>query len=248
VSGLASNTTYYYQLEFYNTSNNSTQYGAILSFNTLATTAISLYPLSLNLGTVTAGSASNAEIATLTNTGTATLGITGIVLTGANPSSFLTSNNCGSSVAAGASCTISVKFDPAVAGTYAASVTVTDSASGSPQSIALAGTGNGPVVLLSATKLTFPDQGVNTQSAAQTVTLTNIGGAPLTVASIKLTGKNAAEFRSSNNCGASLAAGAYCTISVSFYPTATGAATAFVTLTDNAVGSPQSIALSGAGQ
>ena len=248
LTGLVSNTTYYYRIVFYNSSNGSTQYGAIKTFTTLPTMAIFLYPTSLNFGTILAGTVSTPLTVTATNTGPVAMGITGIALGGANPTAFQSSNNCGASLAAGASCTITVKFEPAVAGPFSAAVTLTDSAGNSPQSISLAGAANGPVVLLSATSLSFPAQGVNTGSAPQDVLLTNIGGAPLTVAGIKLTGTNAAEFRTSNNCGTSLAAGAECTISVSFFPTAKGAAHAALAITDNATGSPQSVALLGTGQ
>ncbi len=109
------------------------------------------------------------------------------------------------------------------------------------------GTATAPVVSLSATSVAFGNQNVNTQSAAKTVTLRNTGNAPLSIASIKLTGTSASSFVTSNNCGTSLKVGAACTIRLNFAPTTAGAATAAVTITDNASHSPQSIALTGTG-
>ncbi|HLJ29777.1 MAG TPA: glycosyl hydrolase [Candidatus Angelobacter sp.] len=107
--------------------------------------------------------------------------------------------------------------------------------------------GNGgsqsPSASLSANSLTFGSQNVGTTSASQTLTLTNHGPGGLTISSVAVTG----DFSQTNNCGTSLAANASCSISVSFKPTATGARTGTLTVTDNASNSPQTAALSGTG-
>jgi hypothetical protein len=134
-----------------------------------------------------------------------------------------------------------------------ASVTSTDHASGRPQSVAVSGSGTtalAAAVSLSPTSLSFGNQQVNTSSATSTVTLTNSGDAALTINSIGLGGTNPADFAQTNTCPSSpntLAAGASCTISVTFTPTAPDSRSASVTITDNAPGSPQSVALSGTG-
>jgi hypothetical protein len=84
-------------------------------------------------------------------------------------------------------------------------------------------------------------------SSSQVVTLTNIGSAALSIASIAFTGTNAADFTQVNTCGASVAAGGSCTIAILFTPSAIGARGASLVITDNASGSPQSISLSGTG-
>jgi centrosomal CEP192-like protein len=99
---------------------------------------------------------------------------------------------------------------------------------------------------LSPTSIPFNNQLVNTMSTAQTVTLTNGGNATLTL-SIAITGTNSGDFSQSNTCGASVAAGANCSISVTFKPTATGNRAASVSITDNAAGSPQDVPLTGTG-
>jgi Cep192 domain 4 len=104
-----------------------------------------------------------------------------------------------------------------------------------------------PVVKLSVSSLTFGDQNLNTSSAIQTTTLTNSGNAMLQITGIAISGTNAGDFSESNTCGASVAAGASCTIGVFFKPTATGARTATVAITDNATGSPQTVSLTGTG-
>jgi hypothetical protein len=87
------------------------------------------------------GTTSAAQSVTLTNTGTATLNITGIGLAGTNSGDFSETSTCGSSVAAGANCSIGVTFAPTATGSRSASVFISDNASGSPQTISLSGTG-----------------------------------------------------------------------------------------------------------
>jgi len=210
--------------------------------------AVTLSATSLSFGTVEPGATSASQSVTLTNTGTGPLTITSIAVTGADASSFVFANSCGTSVAAGANCTIHGHFTPAATGALTAAVTITDNASGSPQSIALSGTGlTPPAVSLSANSLTFAGERVGVTSASQSVTLTNTGTGPLAITSIAVTGTDASSFGFANSCGTTVAAGANCTIHGHFTPAATGALTAAVTITDNASGSPQSITLSGTG-
>ena len=111
-------------------------------------------------------------------------------------------------------------------------------------------TASEPVVSLSPTSLSFGNQQVNTTSAVRVVTLHNSGNAALTINSIGLSGSNSGDFHQQNTCPSSsstLAAGASCTISVTFTPSAEGSRSASLTITDNASGSPQSVALSGTG-
>jgi hypothetical protein len=100
-----------------------------------------------------------------------------------------------------------------------------------------------PQVNLSSGALTFPSQWVGTMSAEQDVTLSNTGSAPLMILSIAING----DFAQTNDCGTSVAAGANCTIKGTFTPTAAGARSAMVTITDNAAGNPHSVAFSGTG-
>jgi trimeric autotransporter adhesin len=170
--------------------------------------------------------------------------------TGANPSSFGQANNCGTSLAAGASCTITVTFTPATAVALSAAISVVDNASASPQSAALTGTGVAPLIsqaVLSPNPLAFPSTTVGTAATALPMTVSHPGNAALTITGISVTGANASSFGRTNNCGASLAAGASCTITVSFTPASAANLTATITIADNAAGSPQSATITGTG-
>jgi len=131
-----------------------------------------------------------------------------------------------------------------------ASMTITDNASGSPQSVALSGSGtneSAPAVSLSPTSLSFGNHQVNTTSAAQTITLKNSGNAALTIKGIGLSGPNSGDFHQQNTCPNPLEAGASCTINVTFTPSAEGSRSASLAIADNASGSPHSVSLSGTG-
>ncbi len=200
--------------------------------------AANLTAYSLTFGSLAVGTTSTPRDIILINGGGATLNISSIVATG----NFAQTNTCGGSVAAGASCTISIKFTPSTSGALSGSVTLTDNALGGPQVITLSGTGTVPVVNLSLATLTFSAQALGSTSAAQTITVTNSGNGALNLA-ITATG----DFAQTNTCGASVAPAATCTISITFIPRATGPLTGAVTLTDNALGSPQAITLNGTG-
>jgi hypothetical protein len=104
--------------------------------------AVSLTPTSHDFGAVTARSTSAPFAFTLTNSGTAALTIRRINLGGVDPNRFNQTNNCGSSLAINASCTINVTFSPHRAGTtYSAILQVADNAPNSPQTTTLTGTG-----------------------------------------------------------------------------------------------------------
>jgi hypothetical protein len=204
----------------------------------LQASTASLSATSLSFGNQAVGSSSSAQTLTLTNTGSASLTISRTTI---GPD-YTETNTCGSAVVAGASCTFSVTFTPTTTGALNESLTITDNAACSPQSVSLAGTGTAPAVTLSPVSLTFASQQVGTNSAPQTVTLTNSGTATLTIGSIVASG----DFSQTSTCGASVAAGANCPISITFTPT-TGTRTGALTVTDNAAGRPQSIALNGTG-
>lgn len=108
---------------------------------TPAVPAASLSQSSLSFGSIAQGNSSSAQSVTLTNSGTAALSITSI----AASANFSETNNCGSNLAVGASCQVSVIFAPASAGAVAGSLTITDSAPGSPQTVNLSGTGVAPI-------------------------------------------------------------------------------------------------------
>jgi hypothetical protein len=199
---------------------------------------VSLSPTTLNFGSVVFGSTSAIKKVTLTNTGSVALSITSFVAS----ANFIETNTCGSSVSAGAKCTISVAFSPAATGAYSGTVTITDNASNSPQTIALVGTGINAVTL-SISKLTFTSRTVGTTSSPLSVTLANNLTTALAITGVSVVG----DFAQTNTCGTSVAAGVRCTISVTFTPTVVGSRTGTLTVTDGGNNSPQTVSLSGTG-
>jgi hypothetical protein len=103
------------------------------------------------------------------------------------------------------------------------------------------------VVTIAPTSLTFATQAIATASAAQSISLKNSGNADLSGVKITITGADASSFAETDNCGATVAAGASCSVNVVFTPASAGALSATVNITDNAANSPQTIALSGTG-
>lgn len=99
-----------------------------------------------------------------------------------------------------------------------------------------------PTVSLNPISLSFAGQSLGTTSTAQTVALTNSGGATLNFISIAAIG----DFAVTHNCGSGLSPGGSCTLSVTFAPTAAGPRTGSIAITSNAGGSPHSIGLSSA--
>ncbi|MBI4902607.1 MAG: choice-of-anchor D domain-containing protein [Acidobacteria bacterium] len=194
---------------------------------------------SLNFGSQTVGVTGSAQTATLTNSSSIPIAITSIVSSG----DFTQTNTCGVSLAAGGSCTISVRFSPAATGARTGAVTITDAATNSPQVLSLTGNGVAPPVTVSPGSLTFDRQLAGTESAAKSVTMTNTGNGNVNNIAVGTTG----DFQQTNNCPASLASGASCVINVYFTPTAPGNRIGSVTISNSAGNSPQVVSLSGFG-
>jgi hypothetical protein len=129
------------------------------------------------------GTASATEVETVINNSPSAIAISGIGLTGINATDFGQTNDCGSSLAAGANCSVKVSFTPTLLGPRIASITMTDSTMGSPHSVPLSGVGitSGVNATLSAGTLTFGNQLVGTTSPAQSLVLSNYGTMTLNV-------------------------------------------------------------------
>lgn len=207
---------------------------------TAAATAqnVTLSASNLLFGNVAVGTTSAAKNVILTNTGTATLSISGMTVTGP----FAETNTCGSIVLAGKKCTISVTFSPTTSGSATGVVTITDNASNSPQTISLTGSGVADVTL-SPGAITFTSQTVGNTSNPISVTLTNNLPTTLAITSVAVSG----DFAQTNTCGTAVAGKAKCTISVTFTPTVVGKRSGTLTVTDSAGNSPQTANLTGTG-
>jgi hypothetical protein len=226
---------------------------------TVSVSALEIWPTTVNFGTVyfelVAG-----QFVTLTNTGTTPIMISSVKVTA--PGNALGDYGeitlcppvitvLPATLGAGQSCSIGVGiwatakiFSPTAS---TATLSITDSAAGSPHAVALTTQVINPQATLSAYSLTFPSQKVGTTSAAKSVTLTNTGNTPLNLGTLSVSGNFALASGTACSNGGSLAAGANCVINVAFTPTAKGTRSGSVKITDNALISPQIIWLTGTG-
>jgi hypothetical protein len=212
-----------------------------------SSSSVSLTPASLAYGTQLIGTSSPSQPATLTNTGTTVINISGIAITGP----FSQTNTCSSTLAVAASCAVNIVYTATKAGTETGVLTVNDSASNTPQTVAL--TGVGTVMSYSPSSLNFGNQTKGTSSLPQTITVTNIGSLPITLNSIRITGSRVTSFSiaTTSTCPlttGTLGAGASCTVNVIFNPQLKGALNADITVTDTGGGSPQNVPVAGTGE
>jgi hypothetical protein len=201
--------------------------------------AVTLSSANVGFGTVRRGTTSDPQTVSIVNTGKATLSISSIGIEG----DFSTTDNCGNSVPAGASCTLTLRFTPTAVGTRSGKVTIVDDAATSPQTIVLSGTGGQGQITLTPAVLTFVAQGITTTSDSQSVSVTNSGEVSMTILSVTASG----DFAQTNTCTNPLGAGAACTITVTFTPQAAGTRTGSLTIVDDAPGSPHAVVLTGSG-
>lgn len=135
---------------------------------------VSLSATSLQFGNQAVNTSSAPQTVTLTSSGTTALTISSILVTGTNSGDFPESNTCPispSTLAVGASCTITVNFKPSAVGSRTASVSISDNAPGSPQGISLSGTGTGHPSL--SAKITSQTQ--NGTQLTLVLSFTNVG-------------------------------------------------------------------------
>ncbi|MBZ5615767.1 MAG: choice-of-anchor D domain-containing protein [Acidobacteriia bacterium] len=206
--------------------------------------AVTLSVTNLAFGKRVLGTTSTAKVVKLTNTGTGTLNISSINING---DFAISAKTCGTTVAVGASCTVSVTFRPTVIGIRNGTLTFNDDAPTNPQKVAL--TGIGTQISLSPVSLNFGTVAVSTTSAAKSVTVTNVGTTAVTFTGFSIGGTNPGDYLlSGKTCGTSLAGGGSCTVTLQFKPTATGTRKGMLRVADNGGGSPQTASLTGVGQ
>jgi hypothetical protein len=179
----------------------------------------------LTLPKTALGTLSLAKKVDLTNTGTGNLTINSISFTGTNAADFLQSNTCGSTVAPNATCSVRVTFRPLAIDTRSATLQISDSALGSPHTVAV--TGVGIPVKVTPVNLNFGNQKVGTTSSPIPITLTNVGKGSLTLG---VNGFIDPQFAETNDCG-TLGPGGSCTITATFTPTSVGTTLTYVQLT-----------------
>ena len=202
---------------------------------------VSLTPSKLIFSTQLIHTVSATQPATLTNTGSQSVSISGVGTTGPFPES----NGCPSTLTGGSNCQISVQFKPVARGLAHGTLSGTDDAKGSPQKVELSG--EGTVVRLSPLGINFGNQKVGTRSAAAPVEVINEDRNPVSISGIGFAGADAGDFAETNNCGSTLPPHGRCTVKVTFKPTKQGHRSAILQVYDDGGGSPQTIPLAGTG-
>jgi uncharacterized protein (TIGR03437 family) len=114
---------------------------SVTKISAASLTTVTLSVTNLVFGNQVVALPSALQNVTATNSGTATINIAGIAITGTNSADYAQTNTCGGSLAAGTSCRIFVTFTPTSTGARTASIFITDNANNSPQTISLMGTG-----------------------------------------------------------------------------------------------------------
>ncbi|HEY4018855.1 MAG TPA: choice-of-anchor D domain-containing protein [Pseudonocardiaceae bacterium] len=195
-------------------------------------------PSALNFGSLPVGQSSSAQSVSVLNPTSSAAAVSSIAVSGP----FAETNNCGSSIAAGGSCTATVTFSPTATGAQSGALTVTAGGGTSTTTLSGTGTAPGPVLSPNPGSLAFAGTVVGSHANPQTVTVSNTGTTTATISAVSATG----DFTQTNNC-ASVTVGASCAVTVTFTPTTGGTRTGTLTLTSNANNSPTTIGLSGAG-
>jgi hypothetical protein len=207
------------------------------------TAGINVSPGQMTFAVATVGQTSAAQTATITNTSSvAASGLTLVV-----SSAFsLTQSTCGTSLAAGASCSVGVVFTAAANGTVAGVLTIGSSAFTTAATVILSGTGGlAGSVQIQPGLLNFPATGLGATSNAQNVTVTN---SSTTVALTDLSLTVSSGFKlAGNTCAAALAPGASCVAGVAFAPTSTGSQTGNLTVSSSVLTNSAQVPLAGMG-
>lgn len=254
--GFAPSATGAFQGQFTITDNSNAQSGAqqvvaLTGTGTAAAPLVQVSPTTLMFGATVVGAASGSQPVTLQNRGSAVLDVTAIAITGTNAADFTVAGagtTCpitGGTVAAGGQCTVAVQFAPqSVGSSKTAVLTLTDSATPSPQTVTLTGIATSvPSLTASPSNLAFGSQSAGTASAAQVVTIENAGSGAAGIPAISISGSP--DFVQSNACPPVIAAGAKCQVYVTFQPVqdaAAGAASAALLVPG---ATPSSVPLSG---
>jgi len=211
---------------------------------TASTPAISVTPTVVSFGNLTVKTSASQTVK-LSNTGSADLAISQATLAGTGFSmSGLTEPM---TVAAGASTSFTVSFQPTVTGAASGSISIVSNASPSPLVVSLTGTGvaaTAPAISVTPSSVAFGNLTVKT-SASQTLKISNTGTADLSISQASVSGTGFG--MSGLTAPVTVAAGASMNFTVSFQPAAAGTVSGSISISSNAGSSPLSIPLTGTG-
>jgi hypothetical protein len=205
------------------------------------TTNLSLSANSLDLGDAEVGASTATKSLTISNEGNSPATVNGIGVIGS--SEFNQSNNCGETLAPGASCVVNVSSVPGGYGSRSGNLSIFEQASGTLYSVALAGFGNAAVMSVSPAALSLGSAVVNYGTTTAEVTVSNTGNRAIGGLSLAST---STDYTTSGTCGSTLAAASSCTATVTFLPTVAGARAANLTAYTTNAGAA-AVALSGTG-
>jgi len=215
---------------------------AVVSGVALAQSA-SVSPSALQFGNVGVNG-TVAESVTLTNGQTSIITLSAPTITGDAVFSVIPGGSCGTTLAPAHACTYHISFNPTSGVAYHATLALNNSATNSPQTVSLSGTGVAQVTLTFANTY-FGNQVVTTSSGPHTGTLIN--NQSVAVGGIQASASGEFAVVPGGTCSGSLVAHGKCTILVSFTPQGLGTRTGSLTATDNAGNSPQSVTITGTG-
>jgi len=229
-----------------NTVGTVTSSAATLTVNPAPAPAIQLSSSSINFTNGVVGTGLSQPLI-VTNTGTATLTVTQVTVTGA---AFSVSGfTLPLSVNAGQQTTITVNFLPTLAGTVSGNISIVSNAPTSPTPVTLTGTAAAATLTLSISpasqSLSFGNVTTGTSSPTQNVTITSTGNSKVTISQINLVG--AGYTMTGGSAPVTLSPNQAITLVVQFSPTTTGSLPGSITVVSNATGSPATITLSGTG-
>jgi Cep192 domain 4/Abnormal spindle-like microcephaly-assoc'd, ASPM-SPD-2-Hydin len=198
---------------------------------------------SVNFGTVTTGD-TNSQLLVISNPSHEDLTVSALTVAGA--AFGATGLTTPVTIGAGQSAPFDVVFKPTSKTAFSGSVSIVSNAANSPLYISLSGKGGAAThsLSISSYNVAFGDVAVG-KTTSKDISLTNTGTSSVSISAVRLKG---AGFRSSGvNSGLTLNPNQSATLSVSFGPTNSGAATGSISIASNAANSPQTILLSGTG-
>jgi hypothetical protein len=200
-------------------------------------------PANVDFGNVNVGSTGSSPV-TLTNSGSATITISQINISGAGVS--ITGLATPSTLTAGQSTTFTARYSPSSSAALTGSISLVSNALNSPLAIALSGAGvaSQPQLTVTPSNISFGNAAVGS-SSSQTISLTNPGNASVTITQLNATGSGFGV--SGATLPLTINAGSSSSVSATFAPTSAGAKTGAISIVSNASGSPATVSLSGTG-
>ncbi len=210
-----------------------------------------LTPPSLNFAARTVSTTSAAQTVTLTNIGPGTVTISSITVSG----DFAFTSACPASLSLGVTCTLNVTFTPLASGLRAGALAIASNATGSPQSVALSGSGQvglAAIIQVAPDVGEFAPQELGNTSAPQLFVITNVGNATLSFSDIVVTGAGftllpTVTGSTYERCGAAIQSGAVCAVQVTFNPSAAGPFEGVLHIAGNATNTPVDVRLIASG-